>query len=95
MAKPAQTASKAKSKFVKVGAVLKGKKSPFITLGNTKAKDPKYNYNVEVTVTDADGNVVASTTNGILTTLDPRKSQFAGEREIPDTLISEVFIVQE
>lgn len=85
----------AKNKFTRVAGVWQGAKGPYVTLGSTKNKDPQYNLHVEVTVTNEDGEVVASSKNGILTSLDPRKSKFAGERTIPENLLAELFIVAE
>jgi hypothetical protein len=83
------------SKYVKVGAVLKGEKNRFMVTGNSKAKNAKYNYNVEVIVTDADGKEMARSKNGVLNLFDPRKKDGADLDRIPDNLVAEVFIITE
>lgn len=39
-----------KKKSVRVGTVMNGEHGPFILLGNTKNKDPKYDYTVQVRI---------------------------------------------
>lgn len=82
-------------KYTKIGAVLKGKSGPYIVLGNDKAKNTKYNYTVEMIVRDGEGNVVSSTKNALLSTLDPRKRPGIKEEEvarISSSLMAEVFV---
>ena len=83
-----------KSKWTKVGAVMKGAKNKYVILGNTKAKKEKYNYNVKVVVTDMEDNVLAEVTNGVLNIFDPRKKEGAEERNIPENLLGELFIIE-
>lgn len=87
--------SEKKSKYVKVGAVMKGASNNYIILGNTKSKTKKYQYNVEMIVTDADGNELARLKNGLLSTFNPRKKEGVEDvSRIPENLLAEVFIVQ-
>ena len=81
-----------KTKWQKVGAVLKGAKNNYLVLGNTKAQDNKYNYNVELTVTDMDGKVIVKTKNGLVSAFNPRTSQYASQNNIPENLIAELFV---
>lgn len=88
-----------KKKYTKVGAVLKGTKgdNTFIVLGNTKSRNEKYNYNVEVRVTDNQGNVITQQKNGILSVFDPRKRPGLSEedaKKIPDSVLFELFIIE-
>lgn len=87
-----------KKKYTKVGAVLKGQKgNSFVVLGNTKSRNEKYNYNVEVRVTDSQGNAVTELRNGILSVFDPRKRPNITEEEaqrIPESVLFELFIVE-
>lgn len=67
----------AKRKNQQIGTVMRkthdnGRQSTFITLGNTRAKDPKWNYTVEFVVKDGNGNVIAKQTNGFVNVVDPR-----------------------
>lgn len=66
-----------KSKYVKLGAVLKSKdgEGSYIALGDNKAKDEKYRFSVELIVRDAAGNVVAKQTDGFVSVFDPRKNR--------------------
>jgi hypothetical protein len=81
------------SKLVKIGAVLKGERNNFGVTGNGKAKNEKYNYNVEIIVTDATGKEVGRSKNGLITMIDPRsKEQQDNSRKIPDNLRAEMFI---
>jgi len=85
-----------KSKFKKVGAVLKGNKGSFIVLGNSKAKNEKYNYNVTLTLTDSKGELLAEQTNGLLSVFDPRKRPGITDEErerIPESVLMELFVV--
>lgn len=72
----------------------KDKTGKFVRLGDDRNKDPKYNFSVEVTIKDGNGEVVASQTDGFLTVLDPRKSPKANQdalAKVPD-LVAELFI---
>lgn len=87
------------SKWHKVGAVIKKKngKGVCVITGNANAKDPKYQFNVEVTIKNAEGKKLASFTNGLLTVSDPRKRPGITEADlakIPASLVSELFFVE-
>ena len=89
---------KKKSKYIKVGVVRTSEKSkgPFVALGQ-RAKEAKYERNVEIRVTDGDGNVLSTIKNGILTIQDPRKNPNATQEQVdrvPDWLKHELFIVE-
>ena len=89
-----------KSTFTKVGAVLKkqGKPGVFVVLGNANAKKEEYRTEVEITVKDSKGKTIASSRNGFLTVLDPRKRKGITEEQaekISDRLVSELFIVED
>jgi hypothetical protein len=91
--------TKKSSKWTKVGAILKTDpdKGAFIVLGNANSKNEKYRTTVELVVKDANGNVVAKSTNGFLTIQDPRKRVGASEADlekISPKLKSELFIVE-
>ena len=91
--------SEPKSKWHKIGAVVKKKngKGVCIITGNANAKDPKYQFNVQLTITDAQGNKVASVKNGLLTVSDPRKRPGIKDEDlakIPASLVSELFFVE-
>lgn len=85
---------KSKSKWTKVGAVMKGEKNNYVILGNTRAKKDEYNFNVTITVTDMEGNVKAEMKNGILNAFNPRNREGASERNIPESLLAELFIIE-
>ena len=87
-----------KKKYTKIGAVLKGQKdNTFIVLGNTKARSAKYNYDVEVLVTNGEGTVLTEKKNGIISVFDPRKRPGITSEEaekIPDSVLFELFIIE-
>lgn len=86
-----------KKKYTKVGAVLKGQKGSFVVLGNTKSRNEKYNYNVEIRVTDNSGNVITEQKNGILSVFDPRKRPGISEEDsarIPESVLYELFVIE-
>lgn len=85
-----------KSKWTKVGAVLKGNKGPFAVLGNSKASNAAYNYDVKIQVKNGNGDTVM-VKNPLLTFIDPRKSKNKDgqERNIPEKLLQEIFIVED
>jgi hypothetical protein len=60
------------SKSVRVGTIFKGKKGPFVVLGN-RSKKPEYNYTVEFRVKDSNGNVVAKGQNPLLSMFKPKQ----------------------
>jgi hypothetical protein len=91
--------SEKSSKWVKVGAVVKKKngKGVCVITGNANASNAKYKFDVQLTITDAEGNKVASVKNGLLTVSDPRKRPGITEEElakIPASLVSELFFVE-
>lgn len=82
--------------LVKAGSVWKKKDGTgmYIALGDSRNKNPDFNYSVEVIVKNAKGEVVASQTDGFLTILDPRKSPKANLdalAKVPN-LRSEIFV---
>lgn len=90
-------ADKKKKKYTKVGSVMDGQYGKFISLGNDRSKDPKYNYTVQIRVTDGEGKIVQSK-NGRLSMMDPRKRPGITEDQaskIPESLVSELFIIQD
>lgn len=75
---------KTKKKSLKVGAVWASKDNPdnfYVALG-AKSDNPKYDYHVEITVKNGDGEVVAKQTDGFLSLWDPRKSQYANQEAL-------------
>jgi hypothetical protein len=82
-------ADKTKNKYVRLGTVLKSKEGEgsYIALGSTRAKDPKYNFDVDVTVRDASGKVVAKQTNGFLSVFNPRSIE---GRKVPDSVLFDI-----
>ena len=70
------------SKSVRVGTIFRGKKGPFVVLGNDRAKDPKYNYTVEFRVKDGAGNVVAKGTNPLLSMFKPKTENEKVQHEL-------------
>jgi len=80
-----------KKKYVKVGAVLEGQYGLFGVLGNTKAKDSKYNYDVKIQVKDAQGTKTVDLVNARLILRDPReKNKFASK--IPKALKYDIIV---
>lgn len=51
----------------------------YLRLGQEGGKKPEYNFTVELTVKDAEGNVVARQTNGTLSLINPRQSPNANQ----------------
>jgi len=87
-------------RFVKVGNVMKRKDGTgvFIALGNSKAKNEKYRYSVELTVRDFSGKVVGTTTDGLLSITDPRTRPGITEDQaanIPDSIKNEITLMIE
>lgn len=88
--------NKSKKKYTKIGAVLKGDYGPYVILGNTRAKDQKYNYDVQVMVKGADGNKLALVKNPILTLRDPRTitRKDGSTPNVPESVLYELSIVE-
>lgn len=66
-----------KKKFKKIGVVLRSddqEKAPFIILGSSNNKDPKYNLDVGLRVVDNEGKELAKLKNCIITLRDPRNN---------------------
>lgn len=83
--------SNKKNKYTRLGQVLKGKDGgSYITLGNDRNKDPKYNYSVEVTVRNSSGEVVAKQTDGYLSVFDPRTDGHGNRGDIPDFVLFDI-----
>ena len=74
------------AKYRKIGSVFKGKTGPFIALGDSKSKNEKYNFTVEIVVKDNQGKVIAEQKNGFINLNDPRKEP---TRLLEANLISE------
>lgn len=70
------------AKSVRVGTIFNGKKGPFLVLGNDRSKDPKYNYTVEFRVKDAQGNLVASGKNPLVSMFTPKTENKAVSHEL-------------
>lgn len=70
------------SKSVRVGTIFKGKKGPFVVLGNERSKDPKYNYTVEFRVKDAEGNLVVQGKNPLISMFKPKTENEAVSHEL-------------
>jgi hypothetical protein len=84
-----------KNKYIKVGIVRNGEYGAFISTGETRNKNEKYNYNVELRVTDADGKQVALMKNPLISVQDPRENpNITPERaaKIPDWLLKELYV---
>lgn len=84
-------------KKFKVGAVQKKKDGSGVTvkLGNFN-KNTKYATTTEVIVRDAQGNVLARSTDAFLQVVDPRKREGITEEQaakIPDFIRNELFLV--
>lgn len=71
-----------KKKSVKLGAILTGKNGPFMVLGNSKNKDPRYNYSVEFRVKDNEGNVIHSGKNPIVSMFAPKHETKVVQHEL-------------
>lgn len=71
---------KAKSKMIKAGTVWEKKDQSgfFVRLGN-ESKNPQYDFHVEITVKDGNGNVIAQQTDGLLSLQDPHTSPYANQ----------------
>jgi hypothetical protein len=87
-------------RFIKVGNVMKKRDGSgvFITLGNSKAKNEKYRYSVELTVRDSTGKVVGTSRDCLLSISDPRSRPGITEEEsarIPDSIKNELTLVIE
>lgn len=85
----------AKNKYVKIGIVRSGEYGSFVTTGETRNKNEKYNYNVEIRVTDSEGKQVLLVKNPLINVQDPRENpNITPERaaKIPDWLMKELFI---
>jgi hypothetical protein len=70
------------SKSVRVGTIFRGKKGPFLVLGNDRSKDPKYNYTVEFRVKDAAGNIVTKGQNPLISMFIPKTENKAISHEL-------------
>ena len=86
-------------KKFRIGTVQmkKDNSGPTVRVGNPEAKDPKYITNVEITVKDGNGNVLAKATNGYLQVLDPRKRQNKDGSDLSDEQLAKIpaYIKQE
>ena len=83
---------KKKNKYVKLGVIRKTEKGPYIILGNSRSKNPKYNYNVRVEVSNAEGEVLARFENKLVSLFDPRNSKTADLTKIPEDLLYDVVL---
>lgn len=87
----------AKNKFTTFGQLLKSKKgNPYVRLGKTGSKDPKYDYTVKVQLKDGNGNVVMLT-NPTLQLFDPRKqkNKDGTTRNVPDFILNELVFIDD
>lgn len=71
-----------KPKYKKIGAVLRGDKGPFLVMGDTKAKNKQYQYDVELVVRDSDGKEVLKVKNPLISLFDPRTRPGITEEEL-------------
>lgn len=74
-----------KKKSVKFGQIKKGKFGSYISLGNAKNKDPKYNYTVMVKVLNNEGVEVYKGKNPSVRMLEPNE-------KAPDFIIHDLVI---
>lgn len=70
------------SKSVRVGTIFRGKKGPFLVLGNDRSKDPKYNYTVEFRVKDSAGNLLTTGKNPLISMFTPKTENKAISHEL-------------
>lgn len=85
-------------KKFKIGTVQtkKDKSGVTVAVGNPTAKNEKFRTTVEITVKDANGNVLAKAENGFLQVVDPRKNPNATEEQlakIPAWVKNELYLV--
>lgn len=85
--------STGKKKYTKVGTVLDKGKGPFIVLGNTNAKDPKYKFDTQIRITTSSGEVITKK-NVILSLKDPRKGNKYADK-VPEMVQYEVLLVED
>lgn len=87
-----------KRKTVKVGAIIQNEgKQPVLILGNSRATNPKYNFDVGLRVIDSEGNELAKIQNGMLVLSDPRRNPNLTEEQkqkISSKLLYEVLILE-
>lgn len=87
-----------KSRWIKFGKVIKKKNGgTCIVVGDPEARNPAFQYNVEVTIKNGSGKKVAEFKNGFLQVTNPRKRAGITEEQaskIPDSLLSELFFVE-
>lgn len=67
-------------------------KHRYVSLGNSRATNDKYNYSVEIIVRDSSGKVVASQKDGFLTIKDPRDVEGRTTDNLPSTLVAELLM---
>lgn len=89
--------SKKNKTYTKIGTVLEGQYGPYIILGSSKNKDPKYDFEVQVLVKNAKGEKVKLVKNPLLSLYDPRNrtDKDGNPRKVPDSVKFEVSIVTE
>ena len=85
------------AKFTRLGVVMSRKdgKGTFVSLGS-RSKNEKYKLDVEVTVKDSSGKIVAQATNPILNVQNPRTNPNLTEEQIariPDSIKNELVLV--
>lgn len=83
---------KKKKKYHNVGVVLQGQYGPYLILGNTRAKDEKYNFDVIIRISTPSGEKTYQVKNPLLNLRDPRKqkNKDGSDRKVPDNLLYEV-----
>lgn len=69
-------------KYVKLGVVLQNDKGPFIILGSKNNNNAHYNYTVQLRVKDADGKVVATVENPLVSMFKPKKEGTKVQHEL-------------
>ena len=87
----------AKKKYTKIGAVLKGDNGPFIVMGNERAKDAKYNYDVQIMVKDSEGNKITLVKNPLISLRDPRTivKKDGTNPKVPEVILFELSIAED
>lgn len=76
------------AKFTKIGAIMEKDGKTFVVLGNTRSTNKKYNFDVEITVKDSEGKVVAKAKNGFLSLKDPRANPNLKEGQLEKIPVS-------
>lgn len=89
--------SQGKSVYTKLGSVMQNDKGHYVVLGDSRNKNPQYNFTVEYRVLNNEGQVVAEGANGFLSLFDPRKRPGITEEQaarIPESVVYELFQIK-